>query len=276
MNVNGGTLDIAGKTPTVGTVTLASGTITDSMGGGYITATGLPSFALQSGTVSAVLAGPSATLTKTTAGAVNLEQRQHLRRPHHDQRRHSGADISQRQPGDGQHHDHPRRRVGHLVVRRRQRPPPTLFGVSGGTLSAGRTGTPGIDINGSVALQGATINIPTGGTLTVGGNLSFSSGNETYLYAPGDLVNTTTGNVAFNSTTSVFPSGGSIATGTYTLFTYSGADPSITNLQMASSFQSGTRQTYVFGATSGAVTLSVSGIPPLTSCGTSPAAAIGT
>ncbi len=136
-----------------------------------------------------------------------------------------------------------------------------MFGLSGGTLSAGRTGTPGIDVNGSVALQGATLNLPTGGTLTVGGNLAFNSGNATYLYAPGDLINTTTGDVAFNSATSIYPTGGSIASGTYTLFTYSGADPSITDLQMASSFQSGTRQTYSFSAASGAVTLSVSGAP---------------
>ena len=57
------------------------------------------------------------------------------------------------------------------------------------------------------------------------------------------------------------PSSGSIASGTYTLFTYSGPDPSIGYLQMASSFQSGTRQTYVFNASGGAVTLSVSGAP---------------
>ena len=138
-------------------------------------------------------------------------------------------------------------------------PGPTLSGI----ISAGRTSSPATDINGSVTLQNATISPTTGGTLTIGGDLTFSGTGNVYNYAHGDLVNTT-GDVSFNtsSTTSVFPSGGSIAQGNYTLFTYTGADPNASDFQMASSFQSGTRQTYAFSATSGAVTLSVSGAPP--------------
>ena len=57
-NVNGGTLDVYGQPASVGTgtVTLTSGLITDSIGNGSITAS---TFTLQSGTVSAVLAGPA-------------------------------------------------------------------------------------------------------------------------------------------------------------------------------------------------------------------------
>ncbi len=152
-------------------------------------------------------------------------------------------------------------------------PGPTLSGI----LSAGRPSSPATDINGSVTLQNATISPTTGGTLTIGGDLTFSGTGNVYNYARGDLVNTT-GDVFFNtsSTTLIFPSGGSIAQGTYTLFTYTGADPNASDFQMASGFQSGTRQTYVFSAASGAVTLSVSVLPPPISCGTSPAAAIGT
>ncbi len=260
-NVNGGTLDVNGKAVAVGTVTLAGGAITDSIGIGSITATGSPSFALQSGAVSAVLAGPSATLTKTTSGLVNLTKAN----TYGGLTSISAGTLALIYPtgnlGTGNVTIISGAVLDTSSYDAASASPPTLFGASGGTLSAGRTGTPGIDINGSLALQGATVNIPTGGTLTVGGNLTFSSGNQTYLYAPGDLINTTTGDVAFNSITSVFPTGGSIATGTYTLFTYSGADPNITDLQMASSFQSGTRQSYVFSATNGAITLSVSGAP---------------
>ena len=115
-----------------------------------------------------------------------------------------------------------------------------------------------------MTLQNATISLPTGGTLTVAGNLTFgngSNGSDTYLYAPGDLINLTTGGaVAFSTTTSILPTG-PLSSGTYTLFTYAAAwtRSNINDLQMASSFQSGTRQTYAFSATNGAVTLTVSG-----------------
>ena len=56
-NVSGGTLDVYGTPTSIAAVTLASGAITDSVGNGSLTAT---NFALQSGTVSAVLAGDPA------------------------------------------------------------------------------------------------------------------------------------------------------------------------------------------------------------------------
>ena len=66
--VNGGTLALASNFVTVGAVTLTSGSITGS-GFNQFTAT---SFAVESGTISARLAGAGVTLTKTTAGTVTL------------------------------------------------------------------------------------------------------------------------------------------------------------------------------------------------------------
>ncbi len=67
--VSGGTLDIGTFSETVGAVTLSSGTI-QSTGSTTASLTGT-SYGVQSGTVSAVLAG-SAALTKTAAGTVTL------------------------------------------------------------------------------------------------------------------------------------------------------------------------------------------------------------
>jgi autotransporter-associated beta strand protein len=256
VSVNGGALDVNGKAATVGTVTLASGAIIDSFGGGSITATGLPSFALQSGTVSAILTGAGNTLNKTTAGLVNLTSANN----YGGATTINGGTLALIAPGGSLG-------TGNLSITPSavldtssySSPGPTLFATAG-TLYAGRTSDVNTDINGSLTLQNATISLPTGGTLTVAGNLSFANGNDTYLYAPGDLINlTASGAVAFNCPTSILPTG-PIASGTYTLCTYSGADPSnIADLQMASSFQSGTRQSYTFSATNGSVTLSVSG-----------------
>lgn len=66
ININGGTLDIATYTDTVGAVTLNSGSIAGTSGvltGG--------SYAVRSGSISAILGG-SGNLTKTTAGTVTL------------------------------------------------------------------------------------------------------------------------------------------------------------------------------------------------------------
>ncbi|MEW5759012.1 MAG: autotransporter-associated beta strand repeat-containing protein, partial [Candidatus Omnitrophota bacterium] len=64
--VSGGTLDLVTYTDTVGAVTLSSGSITSTTG--ILTGT---SYAVQSGSISAILAGAVA-LTKTTAGTVTL------------------------------------------------------------------------------------------------------------------------------------------------------------------------------------------------------------
>ena len=64
LTVSGGTLDLGGVSQTAGTVTISGGTISDG------TLTG-SSYAGQSGTVSAILAG-SGTMTKTTSGTLTL------------------------------------------------------------------------------------------------------------------------------------------------------------------------------------------------------------
>jgi autotransporter-associated beta strand protein len=66
VTVGGGTLDIGANSDTVGAVTLTSGSITGS--GGILTGS---SYAVQSGSISAKLAGAVA-LTKTTAGTVTM------------------------------------------------------------------------------------------------------------------------------------------------------------------------------------------------------------
>ena len=67
LNVSGGTFDVQTFSETLGIVTLSSGTISGS-GAGTLTGS---SYTLQSGTVSAILAG-GATVTKNTAGTVIL------------------------------------------------------------------------------------------------------------------------------------------------------------------------------------------------------------
>ena len=76
--INGGTFDTAGFTQTLGPLTLISGTIKDSVGGGYVSAA---SYNLQSGTVSAEISdfgggpgggGIESNLIKSGAGTVVL------------------------------------------------------------------------------------------------------------------------------------------------------------------------------------------------------------
>ena len=71
LTVNGGVLDINGKSPTVGGVILTSGSIVNS--GTTAAALTGTSYTVQSGLISAVLAGGSSvSLTKTTGGVVTL------------------------------------------------------------------------------------------------------------------------------------------------------------------------------------------------------------
>ena len=70
LTVTGGaTFDIGAFSDSVGTVTLANGTITGTSG--VLTGTGATAYAVQEGTISAILGGTGG-LTKTTAGTVTL------------------------------------------------------------------------------------------------------------------------------------------------------------------------------------------------------------
>ena len=69
VNINGGTLDLAGFSSVAGAVTLTSGSIVDSVGGGLLNGSG---YTVQNGAVSAALGGGNSALTKTTSGIVTL------------------------------------------------------------------------------------------------------------------------------------------------------------------------------------------------------------
>ena len=72
VTVSGGTLALGSYIDNVGTVTLASGSITGTGTSGILTASTGNTFEMQSGSVSAVLDGASIPLNKTTAGMVTL------------------------------------------------------------------------------------------------------------------------------------------------------------------------------------------------------------
>ena len=62
--VNGGTLDVNSYSPTIGTLTLVSGTVSNTGGAGVLNAS---SYVVESGNISANLVGTGSTLTKITA-----------------------------------------------------------------------------------------------------------------------------------------------------------------------------------------------------------------
>jgi len=68
LNVSGGVLDIHSYSPTIGALTLTSGTIADNIGGGTLNAA---SYTVQNGLASANLGGLG-TLTETSTGTVTL------------------------------------------------------------------------------------------------------------------------------------------------------------------------------------------------------------
>ena len=72
VTVSGGTLALGSYVDSVGTVTLASGSITGTGTSGILTASTGNTFEMQGGSVTAVLDGTSIPLNKTTAGMVTL------------------------------------------------------------------------------------------------------------------------------------------------------------------------------------------------------------
>jgi autotransporter-associated beta strand protein len=134
--------------------------------------------------------------------------------------------------------------------------------ITSGTLNAGRTSSPAVDINGSVTLNNTLVTVAGGvtpGTMTIGGGLSFSSGTESYV--PGDQI-AASGPLTLGGVDYIVPTM-SLASTTYTLFTYSGGlTGGTSDLAIAGVFGSNPRQSYHFGLSSGtAVTLIVSGLP---------------
>ena len=110
---------------------------------------------------------------------------------------------------------------------------PTGYNFSGGVLTAGRTASPATDINGTLNLQNATLNVANGsaGTMTISGGLGLSNG--TLNYAAGDLI-ALGGALSLSRTDYVVPLA-ELTAGSYTLFTYNGAAPTRPILPRAAS-----------------------------------------
>ncbi|HEY2341849.1 MAG TPA: autotransporter-associated beta strand repeat-containing protein, partial [Chthoniobacteraceae bacterium] len=148
--------------------------------------------------------------------------------------------------------------------------------LAGQSLSAGRSSTPGTDINGNLA-TGAGSLIAGGngaaGTLTINGNLTLNGGtvnldlgnNTTIGSGQNDLIDT--GNLSLNASTALaiksLP-GSQLASGTYTLIGYSGSVSgalSNVNATVNSAPLNSTRTTYLLGesgSSNAAITLTVS------------------
>jgi autotransporter-associated beta strand protein len=155
VNVNGGTLALGTNSDTVGAVTLTSGSITSSTG--VLTGT---SYAVQSGSVSAILGGSGIALTKSTAGTVTLT----------GNNTYTGATSVN---------------AGTLIVNGSLAAGSAVSVGANGTL--GGTGT----INGAVTITGAHTPGTSPGIQTFASDLTYSGGNSTVQW---ELVENTTTN----------------------------------------------------------------------------------
>ncbi len=122
---------------------------------------------------------------------------------------------------------------------------------STGSINPGGAGAAGtFTINGGLALNGGAVNFDLGNVPTAGSGVN-------------DLVSV--GNLTLNGTTSIVVSklNGALASGTYTLFNYSGSlTGGLSNLALAGSLAGTTRQTFTLGttgSTNGSVILTVAG-----------------
>ena len=249
VTVAGGTFDINGLTPSVGTIALAAGSIANGGVGGALNAS---AYVLQSGTASAVLGGANVPLVKTTSGLAVLNAANTYSGP---------TTVSAGTLAIG-----PLGSLGptNVTITPGGVLDVSAFGPSGYTFSnmtitAGRTSSFGTDINGNVNMSNATVAPAAQATMTIAGNLSMN-GSVNYSFVPGDQI-AVNGALALNAPTYVLP-GVALSAGTYTLMTYTSGSPNLSNIGMGGSFQSGTRQSYTFGTSGGsAVTLAVGGNP---------------
>jgi autotransporter-associated beta strand protein len=136
------------------------------------------------------------------------------------------------------------------------------YSFAGSALSAGRTASAATDINGMLNLNNAALSVAGGsnsGTLTIGnGGLSLTGG--TWNYAAYDKIDVGSGSLAITGVEYVSPLA-QMDAGTYTLFTAANlpsGDPN-SYLAMSGLNLNPSRQTYNFGTSGNAITLSVSG-----------------
>ncbi len=136
---------------------------------------------------------------------------------------------------------------------------PSGFTFGAGVLTAGRSGAAATDINGSLAVNNATLSVysPSAtGTLSISGSLALNG--ATLSFFPGSSV-AVGGGLTFSGTDYILPSI-ALSAGTTTLFTYSGAAPNTADLVLSGPYGSNARQQYGFLASGGVLSLTVSGI----------------
>ncbi len=248
--VNGGVVDLSGFSPTAGTVSLASGTITDSVGFGLLTAS---TYSLQSGTVSTAIGGSGAVLSKTTAGLVMLTAANSYTGP-------TTINAGTLQLGAtgtlGS---------GNLTINPGGVLDVTSYSSGGytfgaGVLTAGRTASFATDINGNLNVTNAALaQTGSSSTMTISGSLSLTSG--TINYYSGDTISLVGGGVLSQGGGDYINLLTPVGTGTYTLIT-GGSVAANPASYLSLIGDTSSRQNYAFNVSGNtAVTLTVSGRP---------------
>jgi fibronectin-binding autotransporter adhesin len=136
---------------------------------------------------------------------------------------------------------------------------PSGYSFGGSVLNAGNTYPTSGDINGTLNLQNAALNVAGGnaGTVTItNGGLGLSGG--TLNYAPGDLI-TMPGALALSNTLNIALLS-PMTSGTYTLFSYGSISGGTGNLALVGPYVvNSPRVSYAFSASGGSVDLTMTG-----------------
>jgi autotransporter-associated beta strand protein len=247
VTVSGGNLNLLTYSGSVGAVTLTSGTIAG--GSGVLTGS---SYAAQSGIITARLGGGNGVaLIKSTTGLVTLSGSNTYG---------GGTTISAGTlavlPGGSIGSGNVTIAPGGVLDVSQFGGP---YSLTQGTLTAGRTASFATDINGSLNVQNASVNVAgTGvaGTMKVSGSMLLSSG--TLSFDQGDQI-VLAGGLALVGTDYIVPNS-TLATGTYNLFSYSGLSGGTANLALGGPFATNPRYSYSFNASGGtSLALVVSG-----------------
>ena len=252
---NGGVVDIKGVSPQMGTATLVSGSIIDSVGGGVMNAT---SYNLQSGTVNVALGSGSAGLTKTTSGLAMLTAANGY------------SGLTTIAAGTLQLGATGTLGSGGVTITPGGVLDVSAYNGSGGynffagVLTAGRTASFATDINGSLNVTNAGLaQAGSNSTMTINGNLSLTSG--TVNFYSGDTISLIGGGALSQGGGDFVNLLTPVGTGTYTLLTGSSV-PANPASYLTIAGDTSTRQIYAFNVSGNtAVTLTVTGRPPICS-----------